>query len=163
MAEFAVYTGQCAAASFLDIAKAFDSVDHHFLVIQAVRHGFNLGVLRFLLALYASQRIIEVVGVAAEPKRAIRSIVPGDSNADLLMLLCLLSAVDKIQRIYPATHPALLADDTQLLVVGTEQFCETTLADATKMLIEDLEGVCLLEVSTEKLALVTSSPSLTKK
>ena len=43
MAEFAVYTGQPAAASLLDIAKAFHSVDHHFLVMQAVRHGFDWG------------------------------------------------------------------------------------------------------------------------
>ena len=41
MAECAVYVGLSAAASLLDIAKAFDSVDHNFLVQQAIRHGFR--------------------------------------------------------------------------------------------------------------------------
>ena len=162
-AEFAVYVGLSAAASLLDIAKAFDSFDHVFLMQQAIRHGFDLGVLRFVLTLYCTNRIIEVQGVATTPKRAVRSIVPGDSMADLFMTLCLLSAVDKVVKNYPSAHPAVLADDTQLLVYGSESHCSRTLADATKMLIEELEGGCLLTVSTEKLAVVASTKTLKTK
>ena len=96
MAEFDACVGLSSASSMLYIAKAFDSVDHQFLVVQVVRHGFNHGVLRCLLTLYNINRVVEVVGVATVPKRASRSIVSGDPMADLLMVLCLRSAVDKV-------------------------------------------------------------------
>ena len=109
------------------------------------------------------QRIIEVDGVCSKAVRATISIVPGDSNADLLMCLCMLSAVDRVVNKNPSTNPALLADDVQMLVIGKEDDCSRDLAAARKQLADELEGVCKLTVSTEKLALVASVPKVAKE
>lgn len=51
LAEHATYTGRYVAAVLLDIAKAYDSVDHLHLVAQAEKYHYNLGILRWLLKL----------------------------------------------------------------------------------------------------------------
>ena len=78
----------------MDIVKAYDTVDHHYLVAQAKQHGFDLNILRWLLAVYVLPRLLVVEGVAAKPMCATRSMVPGDSNADVLMTLTILTTID---------------------------------------------------------------------
>ena len=152
LAEHATYMGQTAASSLLDIAKAFDSVDHEWLQAQAKKHHFHLGILRFLLALYTMPRILVVKGVAAKHgigARATRSIVPGESNADVLMMLSLLTPVDNAVKMYPSVHVGMLADDLQMLAIEKgRQACAKVLADVTKYVVDQLEGACKLEVST---------------
>ena len=59
---------------------------------------------------------------------------------------------------FPSTNPASLADDVQMLAMGKANECAKVLAAATKKLVNELEGVCLLTVPIEKLALVASTP-----
>ena len=92
----------------MDIAKAYDSVDHLHLVAQAEKYQYSLGILRWLLTLYTLPRLIMVNGVVTVSARASVSIVPGDSNSDVLMLLCLLSTVDQaVERFASPCHPGL--------------------------------------------------------
>ena len=158
ISEFAIFMCLSASSSLLGIAKAFDSVDHEHLVRQAARHGYDMNLLRFLLALYCMQRTIIVDGVSNEAVRATRNIVPGDSNADTIMLLCMLSAFDGIVLKFPPLLPAMLADDVQLRITGTDEECAAILSDATEELIHVLENVCKLTVSTDNWSLFHPRP-----
>lgn len=120
-----------------------------------------------------------VNGVVTTSAGASVSTVPGDSNADIPMLLCPLSVVDKaVQRFASPCRAALhcrgfvaddrnqtyfgmLADDLQILVVYTDQErCENHIVQTSDFVIKELEGKCCLKVSTPKLAVVANRPRL---
>ena len=113
-AEHATYTGQHVVAALLDIERAFDSVDRGYLHDRAAARGYDMNILRFLLQLYRMTRIIVVQRVATRPVIASRSIVPRDSNADTLMLVCMLTPSDSVSTRFPEIHLGFLADDIQL-------------------------------------------------
>ena len=158
IAEHATYIGNHAVSALLDIERAFDSVDHDLLRRQAVVHRYDMNILRFLINMYGMKRIIMVERVVTKPVVATRSIVPGDSNADTLMLLCMLSPCDAIIHRFPEMHIALLADDIQLLhVAERSEDCALKMAQASSCIIEELENVCLLTVKTSKLVIASNS------
>ena len=139
------YIGNHAVSALIDIERAFDSVDHDLLRRQAVVHGYDMNILRFLINMYGMKRIIMVERVVTKPVVATRSIVPGDSNADTLMLLCMLSPCDAIIHRFPEMHIALLADDIQLLhVAERSEDCALKMAQVRRVLLRNLKTyVCL--------------------
>ena len=90
LSEYAFFTNQCVNLTLYDIVKAFEHVSHEFLIQQAIEYDFDLSLLRWILALYRMERRIIVDGVCTAAVRARRSIVPGDSFADILMFLSLI-------------------------------------------------------------------------
>ena len=121
LTEHATYTNRFAASVLFDIVKAFDSVNHKHLVKQALKFGININILRWLLNIYRSRRVLIVDRVATDPVNVTRSIVPGDSNADILMTLAMIGVLDLIAEHNSEAHLGLLADDLQVSVVGQEQ------------------------------------------
>ena len=159
--EHATYLGKVAIAILIDIIKAFDSVEHSVLFRNALKYNFSFNILRYLLSLYKT-RLIVVQGVATTFVKATRSIVPGDSNADVLMTLAMLSAIDSmVQQI--EVFPAVLADDVQFLAVGTSSECVAIAEQASSILISELEGEAMLAISTSKLMCISNSPSILGK
>eukprot|EP00959_Pyramimonas_sp_CCMP1952_P236758 4948030-Pyramimonas_sp.AAC.1 len=56
MGEFAQNTGMSFASSLLDLTKAYEKVARVLLVRAAIKHGFNVFILRYLLTVYRGQR-----------------------------------------------------------------------------------------------------------
>ena len=49
-------------------------------------------------------RAIWIGKVVTAPVRATRTIVPGDSFADIYMFLALMAALDEVESMFPALH-----------------------------------------------------------
>ena len=68
-----------AVSALLDLHKAYEHVTHGHLLSQAVRFGFNLKLLRFIVILYSMHRVVMVGSVVTRLVRAHRLVraVPG--------------------------------------------------------------------------------------
>ena len=69
------------AQTNLDIVKAFESVQHHLVVRAAIKHGYNLTVLRLSLAAYRAPRVIGINGVFSRLIVATTGITAGSGFA----------------------------------------------------------------------------------
>ena len=96
LAEYAASKGLEVYSILLDIAKAFENVLHHILVRRALDLGFNIWLLKFLLALYRGPRVIVVGSVPGVLVHATQTIVAGCAFADLLMRCMLIEDLDHI-------------------------------------------------------------------
>ena len=164
LAEYAHHRGETTAAVLFDLQKAYDTVDHRYLMEQACRYGFSLKLLKYLLAVYQAPRMITIRQVATAPVRVIgKSLMPGDSFADLLMYLTLIKVTDEMAANFPSINLAMLADDTQFLVCGKAGQVGRTAAVASRTYVRKLEECCLLTVSTKKLSLICSQASTSKE
>eukprot|EP00973_Karenia_brevis_P095411 12427198-Karenia_brevis.AAC.1 len=75
--EYAVGSGACAATVLLDIIKCFEQVPHTVLLEEAISNEYPLAILRVVLAVYCSWRVIVVESCAAPPCRASRTVIAG--------------------------------------------------------------------------------------
>lgn len=165
-AEHARIVGWHSAAALLDLQKAYEHVPCKHLQTQSLKHGFNQYILRYLITIYSMLRSILIAGVATPIVRATRTIVPGDSFADMMMALAIMSAIDSSQEHNKHVSFAVPADDVQLFVTHRSPvFCSVWAAEAINYTIEQLEGPCYLTVarSKEKLSLLTSSNEVHKR
>ena len=154
--EYAVNRGLSAATALYDIVKAFENINHQHLINQAVKYGFNLCVLRWCIRCYRMRRVIVVQGVATNQVCTSKTVVPGDSFADILMFLSILSALDNTVKEFEQLHIAVVADDIQFSVVDTPLRCAVLLLEAHYFLRHEIEVEALLPISQDKLAIVTS-------
>ena len=76
-AELAEATGKHFAQELIDLAKCFEHVPHHLLVRFAIKHGYNLWVLRLSIATYRCERTIRIEGAFSRTIVANRGIVAG--------------------------------------------------------------------------------------
>ena len=104
LCEYAFFRELSVNLTMFDICKAFEHVNHQFFIEQAVIHGFDLCLLRWIINLYRVARHIVVGGVCTKAVHAWRTIVPGDSFADILMFLALVSATDSTAHRYKGTY-----------------------------------------------------------
>ncbi len=159
-AEHANYTQRHSACVLYDLIKAYDSVKHEVLIACARRHGFNLCILRWLLTVYRGTRYVVVQRVVSSPMVACWSIVPGDSFADLCMLLMLLGPLDDLVMNVSGLHVAQLADDVQLLAIADSKAEAVEAIDHARGLFElYVEKQNRLAISSDKKKLVTLTSS----
>ena len=145
-----------------DIVKAFEHIDHAHLLVQAQKCGFDLCLLRWLLNLYRITRHIIVNRVCTKGVKAPRTIVPGESFADLLMFLALIGVTDVIHARHPDAHIGMVCDDLQVLSIGAAAQVKTEAEDIAFDFHESLENVCKLPVSVNKLVFVTRTQAVKK-
>ena len=140
-AEYAKAVGKHAIAAFLDIVKAFEYIEHFKLKQNAVRYGFSLVVLKYLVAIYTMPRRIRVGQVITAEVVAKRSVVPGDSFADLLMRLAVMPVLDDVAHAWPVPrlHIGVVVDDIQLLAIGDVVTIASDVAGAVDMIVDGLD------------------------
>jgi len=159
--ELAVAQGRFAGAVLLDLWKAYETVKHWALKRAAVRHGFSLRALRFLLRTYRLPRTGKVGAVCTRVVRASATIVAGCSNATTLLRLLLLSAADAIAAISPALRLGIMVDDFQMEADSdTEGGVVELLRRGEEVAIREVEGGCQLKYAEDKRQLVVSSAGL---
>ena len=164
-AEYAKATGKHAVAALFDIVKAYENITHARLKQEAEKHGFSLALVRYLISIYAMPRCIRVGQVATEIVRASRTVVPGDSFADLLMRLSIMSIMDLLAETWPPPrlHIGVIVDDIQLLALGNANDTASTIAEATTMLVEGMDEAGLqISSDPQKLSVVTSTEQASK-
>ena len=76
--EYAQAVGQTVASALIDVQRAFENIQHPYLVAMAKKHKFNLRMLRFLLVMYSGPRIVMVAKVTTAFVRAVgKSVIAG--------------------------------------------------------------------------------------
>lgn len=163
LAEHAKRKGIHSVAALYDVIKAFDHVDHERLQASMRRYGFNLVLLRFLLAVYSSPWAIVVGRVVTDAVCPTRSILPGDSFADLMMRMMLLPVLGTAAAKWDQLYVTCIADDVQFLARGKrDALCKnilgvnsdfTILMHDAKMLLPSKPGklaVLCFDLGTEK-------------
>ena len=149
-----------AFSTLFDIVKAYDSVDLNVLIRAAKTYQFDMGLMRYILCLYCSPRCLVVDGVATNMVKVSRSILAGDSFADLLLMMVMLAPVDVIVAKYPTVRPTVLAGDVHFLTIDSPSKCADVAAGSANDLLLLMEGSCLFEISNEKMTSVACSKKL---
>ncbi len=91
----ALEDGLEAAASFLDVSKAYEGVNHVTLAIEVVRRGFPPVLAQMAVAAYKGERRVRVDGcVAPEGARPRRGIIAGCALAVTMMGIYMLPVIE---------------------------------------------------------------------
>ena len=155
--EYARATGQAAASSLVDLAKAYEYIDHPYVWQMGQKHGFNMRILRFLLGLYCGPRILMVNGVATARVHALlATVIAGCAHATALMKLSLVDSLDYALGRWPSVQAAVVVDDTQFQVIGTPALVKRAIAGVTKDFRSHIEDVARMLVSVPKLEVLTN-------
>jgi hypothetical protein len=159
--EWCRATGRSSASFFLDIAKAFENIEHDTLVKLARQASFSEALLRWVIHLYRFPRSVVFLGSLAEPVRATKTVVPGDSFADLMMRIMITPMIKVLRRLCPSCLPAIVVDDIQCLI---HDMNPVTVGRVTAQLLEisvqTLEDELHLPVSKPKLMSIFSGPEV---
>ena len=159
--EFAQATGQAAASALIDLEKAYEHINHEYLWKMAIKHKFNLRLLRFVIRLYQGPRIVMANGIATNTVYALSSsVVAGCAHAAALMKLTLVDSLDYVAARWPAAVATVVVDDTQFQMVGRAGEVRYTILGATADFKRHVEDVAGMKVSVGKLEVVTNSPEV---
>ena len=96
----AAFRAEAAAAGhgeygqvLFDLVKAFEKIPHQHLVTAAIRHGYDLSLLRLSLAAYRIPRTNGVDGVVSRSINAVLGITAGSGSATTELRMLLLDVV----------------------------------------------------------------------
>ncbi|MCP4244600.1 MAG: hypothetical protein GY772_29005, partial [bacterium] len=158
-ADEALASGDEAAAAFLDIAKAYEGVDHALLASAAVQHGFPARLVWLAIAAYRGPRRVLLFGTPAsrhaEPRRG---IIAGCPIAVALMSLYLLQPLRRLSPL-GLTLTRGYVDDITLLATGAFAKVKPRLVQGVVQVTGDLRALGLTP-STSKLQVVASTAAL---
>ena len=159
--EWSRAAGRSSAAFFLDVAKAFENVDHDRLAARGLEAGFCTGLLRWVVHLYRMPRAVVFLGSLARTVRATRTVVPGDSMADLMMRLVVAPVAALLRRLDASCMPAIVVDDVQCLIHGPNpQTVGKRLATLMGAAIDYMEHDARLPINKSKVMTITSSAAV---
>ena len=107
--------GEYVIGIFLDIKKAFDSIDHEILLSKLEHYGFRGHILTFIKSYLTNRKqFIEI----NECKSRIQNINCGVPQGSILGPLLFLLFINDIQNSAPDTEKRLFADDTSVFLFG---------------------------------------------
>ncbi len=109
--------GSCGVL-FLDLAKAFDTVSHDVLLLKLKNIGFRMSPVNWFRSYLSNRRQVTTVGEAVSPELQINCGVPQGS---ILGPLLFIIYINDISRNCVFTTPYIYADDTALLVHGSNK------------------------------------------
>ncbi|CAK0824062.1 unnamed protein product [Prorocentrum cordatum] len=140
-AGFAMASPQFEVASlFLDIRKFYEHVRHDVPWASAQRFGFNLKLLRGLLAIYQAPRIVLAGGMASPPFGASGTVLAGCACATAAAKLPLLGGLLAAGAQRPLTTLRNLVGDVSFQVVGSARLVVDQLAGASGEVLRHLRA-----------------------
>ncbi|CAK0860087.1 unnamed protein product [Prorocentrum cordatum] len=128
------------ASLFLDIRKFYEHVRHDVLWTSAQRFGFNLKLLRGLLAICQAPRIVLAGGVASPPFGASGAVLAGCAYATAVAKLPLLGGLLAAGAHRPLATLRNLVDDVSLQAVGSARLVVDQLAGASGEVLRHLRA-----------------------
>ena len=123
---------------FLDLKKAFDTVDHEILIKKLEFYGIRNNALCWFISYLSNRKQICKVGMSMSNSENITAGVPQGSNVGPLLFLLY---INDLPNCLDSSVPALFADDTNLTASG-----------ATVSEIQDILEIELNKVHTWLLA-----------
>ncbi|CAK0897082.1 unnamed protein product, partial [Prorocentrum cordatum] len=139
------------ASVLVDMTKCYEKVVHFFLALAAIKHGFPLYRLRYLLCLYRGQRVLQVGRVCSELVACIQAILAGCTFATTLLKCLLLDPLDQVVSKFPSVRIYNVVDDITCGATGKARAVARTAADATFTLRSNLEKLGFLISPTKGL------------
>ena len=145
-------------ATWIDVKKAFDSVDHEYLIACISKLGLPKWITCFLKMIINKWSLKVKAGLEeVVNKRVGRGILQGDSLSPLLFVLCIDPLSRRLNERYPkvavhaeevshATNHLLFIDDLKLL--ATEDITMTRMVEETELFFNAIG----LEINREKSA-----------
>ena len=100
-------TGQEAFVLFVDIVKAFDSVNREMLWTILAKYGVPSGTISTIKKMYTNISVSVRVGKAKEKFTSRSGVKQGDNLAPILFLFVIQAAVESMQKEWPTAKPNL--------------------------------------------------------
>ena len=100
---------------FLDLKKAFDTVDHDILIKKLEFYGIKNHALRWFISYLSNRKQVCKVGMSMSNSESVIAGVPQGSNLGPLLFLLY---VNDLPNCLGSSVPALFADDTNLTASG---------------------------------------------
>ena len=100
---------------FLDLKKAFDTVDHDILIKKLEFYGIKNTALRWFISYLSQRKQVCKIGSSISEIKTITTGVPQGSNLGPLLFLLY---INDLPNCLKSSVPALFADDTNLSVRG---------------------------------------------
>ena len=147
--EAATADGLTSGTTFMDLAKAFESVSLEHVWRAGVKHSFPRRVLILLLEAFAFARRLSYQGAVSEAVNTLSAILAGGGFAQVALFLVLIDPLDDIQIQYSiGVTVCLYVDDIAVNVTGIHpEVVAAVLAQCTSDLIATLENDLQMTVS----------------
>jgi hypothetical protein len=157
-AEQAAKMGHFYGQALLDLVKAFERLPHKHIVAAAVRHGYDLFVLRLSLAAYRLRRAVGIDGAYSRCIIAVLGVTAGSGFATTELRLLMIDVVVSKRDAWPLVSISMYVDDGT--IESSHRLCscmQRMLTGATSVLIDICEQQLQLEISAKKSAVVGCS------
>ena len=139
------------AQSLLDLVKAFEKLPHHLIIAAAIKHGYDLWVIRLSLAAYRMPRTVGIDGAFSRIVIAVCGITAGSGFATSELRLLMIDVVSSVARAWPIVEITLYVDDITLEAMHhSTTVVQCVVAGATDHVISHLQDDYGLEVSEKK-------------
>ena len=104
---------------FLDLKKAFDTIDHEILVLKLERYGIRGPALNIIVSYLKNRKqYVEIDGI----KSSFQPINKGVPQGSILGPLLFLIYINDLERICSVFKPTFFADDTNLTLAWDKRF-----------------------------------------